>query len=84
MRIPNAIDLDFEPIEGNMPETNCNNCGKQLAGEGFMADINVSDDETVSILVCSQDCVHAFQSHPCADEYIHWLINNAALLGGFL
>jgi hypothetical protein len=58
-------------------------CGQDAPGSArgwLMADIEISDDAEVSIVVCDEKCRDAFIAHPAADEYIADLIRRVRLL----
>jgi hypothetical protein len=74
------MDLEFKQIEGNLPVTGCCNCGQSLTTQGFIADVDVNDNEAVSFIVCSEGCMEHFKGHPCADAYIHQTIEKVKSL----
>jgi hypothetical protein len=76
--------LEFHQIEGNAPVFTCNTCGISRQAQGwYIADIPIGDEgDTVSIVVCSQECKRAFKSHPKVQEYVNDLLSRVSVMRG--
>jgi hypothetical protein len=65
-------DLAWSKIEGDAPEMSCNLCGKTAPAQDWhIGTINLSDDATFSVVLCSDECLHGFKSHPSVTSYIN-------------
>lgn len=65
-----AQKLEFSEIEGNPPTLNCNLCSTEFTSGGVAADVPITDDRHLTIVMCSTICAEHFKDNPYADEYI--------------
>jgi hypothetical protein len=68
--IPKAKDLTFE-LSKFPDRAKCNMCGDRLNPTGALAaNIQVSENNIVSLFLCSPDCEQEFKDSPDSDTYI--------------
>jgi hypothetical protein len=72
-KIPPAKELDFVIIMGNAPKHQCNicagNCDSGLK-KPRIATVQLTDDSSYDVILCSYKCQREFKNHPMADHYL--------------